>query len=147
MSRLNPHQPTYTYNEWLNKLGKCKCHEEDEYVQGYRDGLVSHGSYILCDVDACAKSKRTRDIPFFDLANDEYLLNKLELHYLVGNVGLEYNYESRGKWFAGYISSFSKATGNSNAILEKLKTNPKKLKYVNTRNYWMDMPNWSMDIT
>lgn len=40
MSRLNPHQPTYTYNEWLNKLGKCKCHEEDEYVQGYRDGYA-----------------------------------------------------------------------------------------------------------
>lgn len=42
MSRPNPLQPTYTYNEWLNKLSKCKCHEENEYIKGYRDGYANY---------------------------------------------------------------------------------------------------------
>ncbi|HMY42212.1 MAG TPA: hypothetical protein PLW92_04055 [Chitinophagales bacterium] len=85
---------------------------------------VSDQSYIICDIDSCSKSERTIDIPFFDLANNEPLLNKLQLYYIKGGYGRTYNYESRGKWFAGYLSDFSIFAEQRNKMYEKLKENP-----------------------
>ena len=48
-----------------------------------------------------------KSLSFFDLANNEKLLNKLQLYYIQGNYGTRYTYESRAKWFYGYLSSFS----------------------------------------
>lgn len=83
--------------------------------------FVSSGKYTLCDVDACAKSERTIDINFFDLANNEALLRKLSLYYIQGNYGVTYTYKSRGEWFAGYIGSFTIDKGER---IDKLKGNP-----------------------
>lgn len=68
--------------------------------------FISDGRYLISDLDFCSKSDRTFDIQFFDLANNAKLLNELCLYYIQGNYGVTYTHESRGKWFAGYISAF-----------------------------------------
>lgn len=69
---------------------------------------ITQGQYIIGDVGFCKESSRTIDIKFFDLANNEKVLDLLGLYYLQGNYGVRHTYESRGKWFYGYINSFSK---------------------------------------
>ena len=86
--------------------------------------FVSNKSYIICDVDACSKSERTIDISFFDLANNDSLLKKLQLYYMNGGYGRTYNYESRGKWFARYLSDFSIFAERRDKMYAKLKENP-----------------------
>lgn len=61
--------------------------------------------FVLGDINSCSKSERTFDIPLFDLANNEKLLNKLHLYYMQGNYGVKYTFESRAKWFCGYFNS------------------------------------------
>jgi len=101
--------------------------------------FVSNNKYLICDIDSCSKSERTIDILFFDLANNETLLNKLQLYYMNGGYGRTYNYESRGKWFAGYIGSFSKVSKHSDAVLEKLSTNPTIRILVLDENLWREI--------
>lgn len=78
--------------------------------------------YLICDVESCSKSERTFDMPFFALANNEKLLNKLALYFIQGNYGVRYTYESRAKWFCGYLSSLS--LDDDNKKYNKLITNP-----------------------
>jgi len=82
--------------------------------------FISQGKFLICDLDCCAKSSRTIDMPFFELANNEKLLDKLHLYFMQGNYGVRYTYESRAKWFAGYLSAF----GNDNLQYEKSIKNP-----------------------
>lgn len=75
-------------------------------------GLKNHiyfntnGKFFICDLEICAKSDRTFDMPFYDLANNEKLLNELHLYYMLGNYGVRYTYDSRAKWFCGYLAAF-----------------------------------------
>ena len=82
--------------------------------------FIKEGKYLICDLENCEKSKRTFDISIFDLANNEKLLNMLQLYYLEGNY--ETTYESRAKWFCGYLSSFN--TREKSKQYQKLITNP-----------------------
>jgi hypothetical protein len=82
--------------------------------------FISKQKYLICDPEFCAKSKRTFDMSFFDLANNEVLLNKLLLYYIEGNYGVKYTYKSRAEWFSGYINAFGKTEG----MHEKMLTNP-----------------------
>jgi hypothetical protein len=84
--------------------------------------FISEQKYLICDPEFCAKSERTFDMSFFDLANNEVLLNKLLLYYIEGNYGVKYTYKSRAEWFAGYISAFN--PDNKGEMYEKLLTNP-----------------------
>jgi hypothetical protein len=78
--------------------------------------------FVLGDINSCSKSIRTFDIPLFDLANNERLLNKLHLYYMLGNYGAHYTFESRAKWFCGYFDSL---LGDEEEIVyKKLLTNP-----------------------
>jgi hypothetical protein len=78
--------------------------------------------FVLGDINSCSKSERTFDIPLFDLANNEKLLNKLHLYYMQGNYGARYTFESRAKWFCGYFDSL---LGDEEEIVyKKLLTNP-----------------------
>ncbi|HMW11086.1 MAG TPA: hypothetical protein PJ987_11650 [Bacteroidia bacterium] len=86
--------------------------------------FVSNKSYVISDVDACSKSEKTIDISFFDLANNESLLNKLHLYYIHGCYGRTYTYESRSEWFAAYLTSFSKLSEKRVKMYKKLKENP-----------------------
>lgn len=86
--------------------------------------FVSNESYVICDVDACSQSERTIDISFFDLANNDSLLKKLQLYYINGGYGRTYTYESRGEWFAAYLTSFSKLSEKRVEMYKKLKENP-----------------------
>jgi hypothetical protein len=93
--------------------------------------------YVLSDVDYCAESERTIDVFFFDLANNENLLNLLKLYYMHGNYGVKYTFESRAKWFAGYISAFNSKDDSSmhaklieNPIVRLLITDPDTLQKV-----------------
>lgn len=68
--------------------------------------FISQGRFCLGGLDSIAKSKRVIEISFFDIANDMNLCSLLNLYYIMGNFGKRYTYQSRGEWFAGYISSF-----------------------------------------
>ena len=68
--------------------------------------FIQVGKYNICDLEFCSKSEKTFDISLFDLANNEKLLNLLHLYYMQGNYGVKYTYESRAKWFCGYLSAF-----------------------------------------
>lgn len=84
---------------------------------------LSGSKFIICDINSCAESERTFDIPLFDLANDEVLLSKLHLYYIDGNYGAPYTFESRAKWFCGYFDSLFK--GDASQDLYKIFiTNP-----------------------
>ncbi len=78
--------------------------------------------YLICDIECSAQSKNTIDISFFSLANNEKLLDLLSLYYMQGNYGVKYTFESRAKWFAGYINSFTNL--NREKQYQKLCTNP-----------------------
>lgn len=82
----------------------------------------SSKEHSICDTACFQPSDRTIDISLFDLANNEKLLDLLCLYYMVGNCGVTYTYESRAKWFAGYLSAFS--TSSQDEKNEKLNTNP-----------------------
>lgn len=69
--------------------------------------FISKNEYIIADVELLGKSYRTFDISLFDLANNSKLLNVLCLYYMNGNYGVTYTYESRAKWFAGYLAAFN----------------------------------------
>jgi hypothetical protein len=83
--------------------------------------FIMEDKYIICDLDHCTKSDRTFDISFYALANNEKLLDKLQLYYMQGNYGVRYMYESRAEWFCGYISCF---TFKKDGRYEKLLANP-----------------------
>ncbi len=80
--------------------------------------------YIICDLNVSGESDRTFDISFFDLANCEALLNKLGLYYIYGSYGMNYTYESRAKWFGGYLTAFTGDSKKSTLMHQKLMTNP-----------------------
>lgn len=86
--------------------------------------FISKGQYTICDVDFCSPSERTFDISFFDLANNEKLVNKLKLIYIHGIFLNIVTYESRAKFFSGYLSAFSNDREKEKAKYEKLITNP-----------------------
>jgi hypothetical protein len=82
----------------------------------------NHSQFVIADIENCAQSERTFDVQFFDLANNEKVLNLLNLYYMQGNYGVKYTHESRAQWFAGYISAFN--TKQQTEMREKLITNP-----------------------
>jgi hypothetical protein len=86
--------------------------------------LVSNENYILCDIDACENSDRCIDIKVFDIANNQKLCNKLQLHFIEGGIGRTHTYETRGEWFADYLNSFSTGSKDREAMRVKLKSNP-----------------------
>jgi hypothetical protein len=75
------------------------------------------------DLPCIAKSPDTFDIRVFDLANCEKLCGLLNLYYMQGSFFFPYNYQSRGEWFCGYLSSFVDR-GEKCERYEKLLTNP-----------------------
>jgi hypothetical protein len=42
--------------------------------------IIEQGSFLICDLDMCAKSYRTFDIKFFDLVKNKKLLNSLDIY-------------------------------------------------------------------
>lgn len=84
--------------------------------------FISQNNYLICDLENCNESLNTFDIKLFDLANNEKLLDLLGLYYMQGNYGARYTYESRAKWFCGYLSAFS--IPNDKEQYEKSITNP-----------------------
>jgi hypothetical protein len=86
--------------------------------------FISHGRYCISDLGYCAKSERTIDVNLFDIANNEKLLNIFHLHYMQGNFGVSYNYQSRAEWFCGYLASFKQDEEKSKLQYQKSITNP-----------------------
>lgn len=87
--------------------------------------FISRDKYIIADVECCAKSERSFDMPFYDLANNAKLLNQLRLYYMQGNFGVRYTYESRAEWFCGYLAAFSMEDNERyDSHYNKLLTNP-----------------------
>lgn len=85
--------------------------------------FTSHGRYCISDLEYCRKSERTIDVNIFDIANNQKLLNILHLHYMEGNYGKSYTYQTRAEWFCGYLSSFKR--GDKEKLqYEKSLTNP-----------------------
>lgn len=82
---------------------------------------ISPLKFFISDLTLCDPSERSIDIPLFDLANNEKLLSILNLYYIVGTYGTRYTYESRAKWFCGYLSSFCR---EDDGQYEKSITNP-----------------------
>lgn len=84
--------------------------------------FIKKGKFTICDPEFCAQSKNTFDLSFFDIANNEKLLDLLCLYYIHGNYGVSYNYHGRAKWFCGYICAFYE---HDEGRYDKLLTNPK----------------------
>jgi hypothetical protein len=80
-------------------------------------------TYCICDTTMCSASDRTFDISLFDLANNERLLNVLNLVYLKSSYLIPYTHESRAKWFYCYLSAFSHGN-NEQEKCDKMQTNP-----------------------
>lgn len=78
--------------------------------------------FIIGDLSQISASNRTFDVKFSDLANNEKLLNLLNLYYIQGNFGVTYTHQSRFEWFCGYISAF--VPSQSEEMREKLITDP-----------------------
>jgi hypothetical protein len=84
--------------------------------------FIKGREYLICDSEFCAKSDRTFDMSFLDLANNEALLGKLKLFYMNGTPFDQPTKEHRMKAFASYISAFN--PDNEGVKYEKLLTNP-----------------------
>ncbi len=82
--------------------------------------FIKAGKFSISDIELTAKSKKTFDIKFHDLANNSELLDLFHLYYIPGGHGVYYDYKSRAKWFCGYISYFTQ----SPEMREKAMTNP-----------------------
>ena len=72
--------------------------------------------YLISDLDFCAPSERTIDIPFNTLATNEELLDKLNL---VSNFT---DKPDGAKWFASYLAAMD--SPKSSELYNKLLTNP-----------------------
>lgn len=83
--------------------------------------FIAKGKFAICDLEYCSKSERTFDMPFYALANNEKLLDKLHLYYVQGNYRVRYTYDSRAKWFCGYLAAFYP---DDKGRYEKSLTNP-----------------------
>lgn len=83
--------------------------------------FIKEGEWLLCDLEFCAKSENTIDITFFELANNEKLVQKLNLLYLKGSWGNRVTDKERPEFFAGYLQAF---VPEDNGMREKLITNP-----------------------
>jgi hypothetical protein len=86
--------------------------------------FIHKDKYVLSDTTMCSKSERTIDLQFHDIANNESLLNLLNLWYLQGDYLTNYTPEYRSKWFCNYMSAFTNDRNESTARYEKLLTNP-----------------------
>jgi len=83
---------------------------------------ISPNRYTIGGLDSMLRGERVFEISFFDIANSGRFVKAMNLVYLEGR-GMNYNYEQRGKSFAGYVGAFmenSKKTAH-------LRTNPKVL--------------------
>ena len=85
--------------------------------------FVNRNKFCICDIECCGTSNRTIDIKVYDMANNEKLLDLLNLYYIQGNYGATYTYESRAEWFCSYLSSFSSNVDKKEKMFDKLKTN------------------------
>lgn len=92
-------------------------------VNKYFFYFVSPDSFNISDPEYCSCSDRTIDMKLHDVANNENLLRLLHLWYMEGNYGVSYTYESRAKWFCGYLSAF-KEGAKGELMYEKAITNP-----------------------
>ena len=79
--------------------------------------------YVICDLEYCAKSDHSLDINVFDLANNKFLLNKLNLVYLNNTFLNKYTDDYRFDFFCMYLADFF--SPNLEGMREKLKSNPK----------------------
>lgn len=77
------------------------------------------GRYCIYSLEF-PKSERTIDISFFDLANNEKLLNLLSLHYSTSKnkVNDHHTYETRAEAFCSYLSN------NRTDLKQKILKNP-----------------------
>ncbi len=76
--------------------------------------IILEDRYLICDIDMCAKSKKTFDIKIKDLAIDEPLLRLLNLVYI--------DHLNHTGWFEGYLAAFNNE--KSTERWNYLKTNP-----------------------
>lgn len=79
--------------------------------------------FSITDFKNKMDSDRVIYMTLFDLANNAKLLSVLKLAYLAGNYGNYQTYESRGQWFAGYLSAFHRGDRASD-MREKMLGNP-----------------------
>ncbi len=79
--------------------------------------------YIICDLENCSESDNTLDINIYDLANNKFLLNKLNLIYLGNSFGNYPTDDDRFRLFCSYLTDFFNP--NIKGMRDKLKTNPK----------------------
>ncbi len=86
--------------------------------------FIREREFVISDLEGCAKSEKTFDLPLFEIANNEKLLDKLKLYYMTGNYAVSYNYDSRAKWFVGYLSAFKKQGERATGQYNKSLTNP-----------------------
>ena len=105
----------------LTTKAHAKSNDRRSVMGGELFYFISKGNFSICDLECCHKSDRTFDMPFYALANNENLLNKLKLYYMQGNYGASYTYDSRAKWFCGYLSAFCQ---NDNGQYNKSLANP-----------------------
>lgn len=77
---------------------------------------------IISDPDYMRESEGTFDISIFDLANNEPILDLINLSYMRGNYGVRYTYQTRAEWFCGYLSAYGGK--DKDGRYEKLLTNP-----------------------
>ncbi len=79
--------------------------------------------YDIVDIEYCNKSDCTLDINIFDLANNRFLLNKLNLIYVSNNFFSHYTDDDRFNFFCSYLTDFFST--NIEGMRDKLKTNSK----------------------
>lgn len=84
---------------------------------------IEQGEFIICGKEALGVGERIIELDFFQLANDSDLLSLLHLFYIYNAYGKVWTYESRGEWFAGYITSFN--TKEIEDTFGFLRTNPR----------------------
>lgn len=85
--------------------------------------FTKEASFFICGHAAIGQTENGFLLPFFDLANNKELLALLKLYYMDGSFDKEYDYNTRGAWFAFYLGSFK--IEKSGEISDYLRTNPK----------------------
>jgi hypothetical protein len=79
--------------------------------------------YDIFDLEYCDKSENTLDINIYDLANNKFLLNKLNLVYLGNSFGNYNTDDDRFRFFCSYLTDFF--SPNIEGMRDKLKSNIK----------------------
>jgi hypothetical protein len=94
---------------------------------GFYYFISNNPGFLICDPECCSESNDTFDIYFNSLATNETLLHYFRLVAMYANKGIE-----GARWFANYLSAFSKNNDNQyeklrykcGEIIEKIMISP-----------------------